>query len=152
MAENPHDLRFLPSSQQGPFPQQRILTLTFSTEGAGKSAVVAPHVTTQTEWISSSLPFLCLWVCVPTLGVREPEPSLEQDNSFSSHCGKLRNFHTASVFHALWAHARFPGRERIRPHGFGICPIEKVFITKRGHTQNHMGLCGTYAGEHEKHM
>lgn len=49
MAENPHDLRFLPSSQQGPFPQQRILTLAFSTEGAGKSAVVAPHVTKQTE-------------------------------------------------------------------------------------------------------
>lgn len=85
MAEDPHDFTFLPSSHQGPFPWQRILTLAFSTEGAGKSAVVAPHVTEQAEGIRSSLPFLCLWVCVPALGVREPELSLEQDSSLSSH-------------------------------------------------------------------
>lgn len=85
MAEDTHDFTFLPSSQQGPFARQRILTLAFRTERAGKSAIVAPHATEQAEGISSSLPFLCLWVCVPVLGVREPEPSLEQDSSLSSH-------------------------------------------------------------------
>lgn len=137
MAEDPHDFTFLPSCQQGPFPWQRILTLAFSAKGAGKSAVVAPHVTKQTEWISSSLSFLCLWVCVPVLGVREPEPSLEQDSSLSSHSWTGSDFYTAPVFRTLWAHARVPGREKIRLHSFGVCPKEKVSSQKKTYSKSH---------------
>lgn len=52
MAEDPHDLTFLPSSQQGPFPWQRILASAISPEGARKSTVVAPNVRKRAEWIS----------------------------------------------------------------------------------------------------